>query len=88
MAGGELRAGTIVAARFSEWQVAAADEALGTDAATIHTGPATVLDTFRWVSGPLDLWLDCGSAWWVWRQVTGQDGVWRTRSRAPEIRVK
>ena len=86
---GELRAGSCAAARFGGWSLVRPDETLGSDVATIETPALVVVDTFRYAHDALDLWLDCGAAWWVWRLVIRQgETAWRTRGGRPEIRVK
>jgi hypothetical protein len=89
--GGEFRAGPIRVARFGAWTLVRPDDVLGSDGALINPGPVAVLDSFRWAHDRLDVWLDCGRAWWVWRGVVAQQdnwGEWRTGGGRPEIRVK
>ena len=88
MAGGEFRAGSLVAARFDNWRVTVPREVLGSDVTCIDIESVTVVDTFHVEHSILDIWLDCDTAWWVWRQVKPEDGAWHTRGGPPEIRVK
>ena len=85
---GELRAGPILAARFGRWRLERPDDVLGSTVAWIDVDETTIVDSFWFGHDALDLWLDCGKAWWVWRKVTEQEGRWRTRGGPPEIRIK
>ena len=86
--GGEIRAGSFLAARFGRWTLERPDDALGSDVAWTTVEDVKVVDRFRWEHGALDLWLDCGASWWVWRGVVSNEGRWRTRGGPPEVRIK
>ncbi len=79
-----------MAARFGNWQLVRPDDVLGSDVATVTIQDVTVIDSFRLDHEPeLDLWLDCGKAWWLWRRVIKREGAtWMTPGGRPEIRVK
>ena len=86
---GELRAGPYVAARFGAWSLVRPDDVLGSDVAAVTVDTLVIVDTFRFGHAPLDLWLDCAQAWWVWRGVIrGFGQTWQTPGGRPEIRVK
>ncbi len=86
---GELRAGSYSAARFGEWSLVRPDDVLASDVATVDVEGLAVVDAFLFNYEDLDIWLDCGSAWWVWKRVVKAGGAsWRTRGGKPEIRVK
>ena len=86
---GELRAGSFVAARLGPWSLVRPDDVLGSDMVTIEASALVIVDTFRYAHDALDVWLDCGAAWWVWRRVMPNgETTWRTRGGRPEIRVK
>jgi hypothetical protein len=85
---GELRAGSRLAARFGEWQLVRPDDVLGSDVATIEVDGLALRDEFRFAHDRMDIWLDCGAAWWVWRNVYRRGSVWVTRGGRPEVRVK
>lgn len=85
---GELRAGPFLAARFGCWQLERPDDVLGSTVAWTSVEDLTIVDMFRFKHGSLDLWLDCGAAWWVWRGTVEHEGRWRTMGGPPEVRVK
>lgn len=85
---GELRAGPFPAARFGFWELERPDDVLGSDVAWASVDDLRIVDTFRFHNDRLDLWLDCGAAWWVWRHVVFDAGRWRTPGGRPEVRVK
>ncbi len=86
---GELRAGPLLAARFGCWSLVRPDETLGDDRATVEVQQLQVVDTFRYQHDRLDLWLDCGRAWWCWRAVQQIDeAAWATPGGRPMIRIK
>lgn len=86
---GELHAGGQTVARFGAWLLVRPDDVLACDVATVQAEALVVIDTFRAAHVDLDLWLDCGTAWWVWRHVVPVGAAeWRTRGGRPEIRIK
>ena len=85
--GGELRAGPYTAAQFAAWSLVRADDMLNSDAATVQVEALHIVDTFWLEACQLDLWLNCGRAWWIWRDVTIDGATIRMRGR-PEIRPK
>lgn len=85
---GELRAGPFLAARFRRWIVERPDDVLGSDVAWVRVEDVVVVDTFRFSHDTLDVWLDCGRAWWTWRGVVETEKGWRTMGGRPEIRLK
>ena len=81
---GELRAASIVAATFGPWSLERPDETLGASAATVDVEQLAVVDVFRFEHDRMDLWLDCGRAWWVWRSVNRlAEARWQTRGGPP-----
>jgi hypothetical protein len=85
---GEIRAGPSVAARFVAWTLERPDDVLASDVAMVDVESQMVVDTFLFGHSSLDIWLDCGTAWWVWRGATCSGSRWTTRGGRPEVRLK
>lgn len=85
---GVLKSASRVVAQFGTWQLIRPDEVLGAQESIITVNDFVIVDTFCYRHQILDIWLDCGSAWWTWRCVGTRDGSAMTVTGRPEIRVK
>lgn len=86
---GDLRAGGRTAATFGAWSYVRPDATLGDTQGTADLAAFHVVNAVWLGARPLEVWLDCDRAWWVWDVQDlrhGADAAVVTVSGPPRIR--